>query len=90
MAVSALLFAKKKGIDLSTVGIAVDFLQVLSILTSFGFKWPMILSNVFASASSVSFNEQLVAPECSIGTVPFDKKCVRTASRCVGLSPCTC
>ncbi len=75
-AVTLLMIAKRKGIDLGTVGIAVDFLQVLSILTSFGFRWPIRLSNMFSTASSVSFNEQLVAPECSIGTVPFDRKWV--------------
>ena len=45
--------------------------------TSFGFKWPPLLTKMYNVASMSSFNEQFLAPECSIGTWGFQLKCVR-------------
>jgi hypothetical protein len=68
--------ARWKGVNLSALGIGVDFLQVVSLFSSFGFAWPPQLTALFAASSAASFNDQLVAPECSIGTWSFSRKCV--------------
>jgi hypothetical protein len=46
------------------------------VFSSFGFKWPVQLNKLFAASSMSSFNDQLMAPECSIGTWSFEMKCV--------------
>ncbi len=66
--------ARWKGVNLSALGIGVDFLQVVSLFSSFGFAWPPQLTALFAASSAASFNDQLVAPECSIGTWSFSQK----------------
>jgi hypothetical protein len=66
--------ARWKGVNLSALGIGVDFLQVVSLFSSFGFAWPPQLTALFAASSAASFNDQLVAPECSIGTWSFSRK----------------
>ena len=63
--------ARMKGVNLAALGIGVDFLQVVSMFSSFGFKWPVQLTKLFNAASLSSFNEQLMAPECSVGTWGF-------------------
>jgi hypothetical protein len=68
--------ARWKGVNLSALGIGVDFLQVVSLFSSFGFTWPPQLTALFAASSAASFNDQLVAPECSIGTWSFSRKYV--------------
>jgi hypothetical protein len=50
--------------------------QLVSVFSSFGFKWPVQLTKLFSAASMSSFNDQLMAPECSIGTWSFEMKCV--------------
>jgi hypothetical protein len=42
--------------------------------TSFGFTWPPMLLKMYNVASMTSFNEQLLAPECSIGGWGFKVK----------------
>jgi hypothetical protein len=42
--------------------------------TSFGFTWPTMLLKMYNIASMSSFNEQLLAPECSIGGWGFKVK----------------
>ncbi len=54
------LAARKVGLSLSVVGVAVDFLQVVSLFSSFGFAWPVQLTAVFKAASASTINEQLV------------------------------
>jgi hypothetical protein len=66
--------ARWKGVNLSALGIGVDFLQVVSLFSSFGFAWPPELTSLFAASSATSFSDQLVAPECSIGTWSFSRK----------------
>ncbi len=44
------------------------------MFSSFGFKWPVQLTKLFAASSMSSFNDQLMAPECSIGTWSFEMK----------------
>jgi hypothetical protein len=51
-------------------------LQVVSVFSSFGFKWPVQLTKLFAASSMSSFNDQLMAPECSVGSWSFELKCV--------------
>jgi hypothetical protein len=56
---------------------SVTFLQVVSVFSSFGFQWPVQLTKLFAASSMSTFNEQLMAPECSIGAWSFELKYVR-------------
>jgi hypothetical protein len=51
-----------------------DFFQLLSILSSFGFQWPVQLKSMFNILSFASFNDQMVAPECSVATWGFKQK----------------
>jgi hypothetical protein len=60
--------------------------QVVSLFSSFGFKWPVQLTKLFTSSSMSTFNEQLMAPECSIGEWSFELKCVHGGSRFAGPS----
>ena len=50
-----------------------------SSFTSFGFSWPPLLSKMYNVASMSSFNEQFLAPECSIGVWGFKLKYGRSA-----------
>ncbi len=52
--------AQKAGISLSVIGVAVDFLQVVSLFSSFGFQWPVQMTVLFKAASASTVNEQLV------------------------------
>jgi hypothetical protein len=61
------LIARKAGISLSVVGVAVDFLQVVSLFSSFGFEWPVEMKSLFKIASATTVNEQLVRGGCLHG-----------------------
>jgi hypothetical protein len=74
-----LVFAQRMGVNLAALGIGVDFLQVVSLFSSFGFQWPAQLTSLFNASSVTSFNEQLFAPECSVGTWSFRSKWVLRA-----------
>ncbi len=50
------------------------------MFTSFGFKWPGQLAKLFAASSMSSFNDQLMAPECSVGAWNFEYKWIITQS----------
>jgi hypothetical protein len=50
--------------------------QVVSVFSSFGFQWPVQLTTLFAASSMSTFNEQLMAPECSVGSWSFELKSV--------------
>jgi hypothetical protein len=52
--------ARKYGISMSAAGICVDFLQVVSLFSSFGFAWPPQLTALFKAASASTVNDQLV------------------------------
>ncbi len=54
------LLARRAGISLSVVGVGVDFLQVVSLFSSFGFDWPVEMKSLFKMASASTVNEQLV------------------------------
>ena len=69
-----LVLAQRVGVNLAALGIGVDFLQVVSLFSSFGFEWPIQLRSLFNASSVSSFNEQLFAPECSVGTWSFKTK----------------
>ena len=45
--------------------------QIMSIFTSFNFKWPVSLVKLFNIASAATYNEQLMAPECSVSVWSF-------------------
>lgn len=68
------VFAHVKRVNMSALGIGVDFLQIMSIFTSFGFTWPVSLKSLFSYASLTTFNDQLVAPECTVSTWTFSNK----------------
>ena len=55
------LLARKANVSLSVIGVGVDFLQVVSLFSSFGFRWPPQLRSVFKVASASTVNEQLVS-----------------------------
>ncbi len=59
---------------MSALGIGVDFLQIVSMFTAFGFTWPHELTALFKIASTSTFNEQLMAPECSVSGWGFQMK----------------
>jgi hypothetical protein len=82
--VGLLAFARRRGVNLSALGIGVDFLQVVSLFSSFGFAWPSQLTSLFNASSMSTFNEQLMAPECSIGTWTFSRKWVPCCLWCLG------
>jgi hypothetical protein len=42
-----------------------DFLQIISMFTSFKFAWPPTLLSLFKALSFANFNLELLAPECS-------------------------
>jgi hypothetical protein len=52
----------------------------MSIFTSFEFQWPKALKSLFAYASATTYNDQLMAPECSVSQWSFELKCVRCPS----------
>lgn len=66
-----------------------DYLLLLCVpcvdcsFSSFGFKWPTILSKMYNIASMTSFNEQFLAPECSVGGWSFQLKCVASSMQCL-------
>jgi hypothetical protein len=68
---------------------SVAFVQVVSVFSSFGFQWPVQLTKLFAASSMSTFNEQLMAPECSIGAWSFELKCVRANSATHLMRACT-
>ena len=69
-------YAHKKRVNMSALGIGVDFLQIMSIFTSFGFTWPANLKALFQYTSLSTFNDQMMAPECTVTTWTFTNKCV--------------
>ncbi len=74
LAVAALVWARRVGVNMSALGIGVDFLQIVSMFTAFGFRWPSELTSLFKIASTSTFNEQLMAPECSVSGWGFQMK----------------
>ena len=75
-AIALLISARRLGVNMSALGIGVDFLQIVSMFTAFGFQWPVELTSLFKVASTSTLNEQLMAPECSISSWGFEMKCV--------------
>ena len=74
-----IVLAQRMGVNMAAFGIGVDFLQVVSLFSSFGFTWPAQLTSLFNAASFSSFNEQLFAPECSVGAWSFEDKYVTSS-----------
>ena len=50
-----------------------DFLQVLSLFAGFNFQWPPEVIALYNLLSVVSFNIELLAPECTV-SVSFETK----------------
>ncbi len=46
----------------------------MSIFTSFNFKWPPSLVRLFDITSAAIYNDQLMAPECSVSAWSFQLK----------------
>jgi hypothetical protein len=55
-------------------------MQILSMFGGFNFDWPVSIQRMYTSASSFSFNLELVAPECSF-SAKYDEK-VRFCEAC--------
>jgi hypothetical protein len=62
----AAYWLSKKRINLSALGVGVDFLQVVSMFASFNFDWPVELRGILNTVSASNLNIQLLAPECSL------------------------
>jgi hypothetical protein len=62
----AAYWLSKKRINLSALGVGVDFLQVVSMFASFNFAWPVQLRGILNTVSASNLNIQLLAPECSL------------------------
>ena len=62
--------------DVGYIGIAVTFMQSLSMFLTFKLKWPKILIDFFSVLSIFNLNIELVSPECftSEDTSPFEFK----------------
>ncbi len=50
-----------------------DFIQVLSMFSGFGFRWPPEVLDLFSAFSIINFNLELLAPECSVN-IAFENK----------------
>ncbi len=85
-AIMLLVWARRAGVNMSALGIGVDFLQIVSMFTAFGFTWPSELTSLFKVASTSTFNEQLMAPECSLSGWGFQMKCVACTPVIVSLA----
>ena len=59
-------FLAKREVNLSGLGIGVDYLQTLAMFSAFNFKWPNTLHSIFTVVSSTTFNTELLATECSV------------------------
>lgn len=66
--------AHRKRVNMSALGIGVDFLQIMSIFTNFGFQWPVSLKALFQYSSLSTFNDQMMAPECTVTSWNFENK----------------
>jgi hypothetical protein len=56
----------RRKVNLSGLGIGVDFMQVLTLVSSFKFQWPPIIVMMFNVMSASSANIEITAPECSV------------------------
>ena len=74
MLMALIAYGKRQRINISALSIGIDFMQVVSIFTSFGFQWPSGLSAIFTAASAATFNDQLLAPECTLQGWTFESK----------------
>ncbi len=48
------VLCQRMRVSLSALGIGIDFVQVVSLFSSFGFAWPSELTKLFKAASSFS------------------------------------
>ena len=69
-----IVYCRKKRINMTALSVGVDFMQIVSIFSSFGFAWPSELSSVFTAASAAALNDQLLAPECSVAGWSLTRK----------------
>jgi hypothetical protein len=60
LVVGFVVVCQRMRVSLSALGIGIDFVQVLSLFSSFGFAWPPALTKLFKAASSSAVNEQLM------------------------------
>ena len=60
------------------VSIGVDYFQVLAMFGNAKVQWPPAIVSLFRLMSSLSFNIDITAPECSFPKLSFQSKwCVR-------------
>ena len=69
-----IVYCRKKHVNMTALSVGVDFMQIVSIFSSFGFAWPSALHSVFTAASAAALNDQLLAPECSVAGWSLTRK----------------
>ena len=64
---------KKKRISLGIISIAIDYFQILSLLSSTKTPWPQVILDLYTWLSAFNFNINITAPEC-VFEVAYDDK----------------
>jgi hypothetical protein len=64
---------KKKRVSLGIVSIAIDYFQILSLLSTTKTPWPQVILDLYTWLSAFNFNINITAPEC-VFEVAYDDK----------------
>lgn len=67
------LIMKKRRVSLGIMSIAVDYFQILALLSSTKTPWPQIIRDLYTWLSAFNFNINITAPEC-VFEVKFEDK----------------
>jgi hypothetical protein len=66
MCTAGVWFTKTKHLTLSGVNVAVDYFQVVSMMSNFQFQWPPIVLTLFDIGDLLSLNLEITSPQCAI------------------------
>ncbi len=58
----------------AVITVAVDYFQILAMFGNAKVKWPPAILTLFRLMSSLSFNLDITAPECSMPNLSYDTK----------------
>jgi len=64
---------KKKHVSLGIFSIAVDYLQILALLSATKTPWPRVILDLYTWLSAFNFNINITAPECAFELAYEDK-----------------
>eukprot|EP00520_Triparma_pacifica_P008947 CAMPEP_0118663976 /NCGR_PEP_ID=MMETSP0785-20121206/17747_1 /TAXON_ID=91992 /ORGANISM="Bolidomonas pacifica, Strain CCMP 1866" /LENGTH=4925 /DNA_ID=CAMNT_0006557813 /DNA_START=422 /DNA_END=15195 /DNA_ORIENTATION=+ len=64
---------KKKHVSLGIFSIAVDYLQILTLLSATKTPWPRVILDLYTWLSAFNFNINITAPECAFELAYEDK-----------------